>query len=87
MNELRTLIMNNNNPNSLRVFLSSLSEYKKIATPSAQECEVSLFGYISVQFGENLIDPLDKNPSLLKTAYKVIEIIHSYFKVSYLEHV
>ena len=81
MNELKTLIMNNNTPSSLRVFLSSLTEYKKIPTPTAQECEVSLFGYIASQYKENLIDPLDKNPSLLKTAYRVLETIHSYFKV------
>jgi hypothetical protein len=81
MNELKTLITNNNNSSSLRIFLSSLAEYKKIPTPTAQECEVSLFGYIASQYKDALIDPLDKNPGVLKTAYKLIEAIHSYFKV------
>lgn len=82
MNELKTLITNNNTNSSLRVFLASLAEYKKIPTPTAQECEVSLFGYIASQYKDNLIDPMDKNPGVLKTAYRLIETIHTYFKVA-----
>ncbi len=81
LNELKTIIMNNLSPKNLRIFLSSLSEYKKVDNPNTQEIEVFLLGFISSQFKEDLIDPLDKVPTLLKTCFRIIETIQTYFKV------
>jgi len=81
LNELKTIIMNNVSPRNLRTFLSSLTEYKKVASPATQEIEVHLMGFIATQFKENLIDPLDKTPSLMKTCFRIIDAIHAYFKV------
>jgi len=81
LNELKTIIMNNITPRNLRIFLSSLSEYKKVDNPNTQEIEVFLLGFLASQYKEEMIDPLDKSPSLLKTCFRVIEAIHTYFKV------
>ena len=81
VNDLKLIIMNNISPQSLRIYLSSLTEYKKVANPNTQEVEVFLLGFIATQYRENLIDPLDKVPSLLKTCFRVIETIQAYFKV------
>jgi len=83
LNELKTIIMNNITPRNLRIFLSSLSEYKKVDNPNTQEIEVFLLGFLASQYKEDLIDPLDKTPSLLKTSFRVIETIQSYFKVHF----
>ena len=81
VNDLKLIIMNNISPQSLRIYLSSLTEYKKVANPNTQEVEVFLLGFIATQYKENLIDPLDKVPSLLKTCFRVIETVQAYFKV------
>ena len=81
MKELKNIISCNVTTNALRVFLSSLCEYKQSATPTIQECELTLIGHIAIHFKEKLIDPLDKPPNLAKTVLRVLDTVQAYFRV------
>jgi hypothetical protein len=41
---------------------------------------VHLFGFLAKCFKDNMKDPLDRPPSLIKTVRRIIEAIHSFFK-------
>lgn len=43
--------------------------------------EVLVLGFIASVYKKNLVDPMDKPPSLLKTVVRLAEGIHAYFKV------
>ena len=81
MSELKNLISRNSSAVTLRYYISSLCEYKKVATVPTQECEVYLFGYLAEVFQGELVDPRDKPPSLVKTCLKLIESVQGYFNV------
>lgn len=81
MSELKSLISKNVNAAALRFFVSSLCEYKKVATIPTQECEVFLFGYLAEMFREDLVDIRDKPPTIVKTCLRLIEAIQGYFNV------
>ncbi len=42
--------------------------------------QVLLFGYLSEIYGSNLLDPLDKEPTLVKTIIRICEMIHKYLQ-------
>ena len=48
----------------------------------AQEMEILIIGYLSLVYKRQLIDPIDKPPSLVKTVFKLCEMIITYMKVT-----
>jgi len=44
-----------------------------------KEVELFILGYISRIFKEDMIDPIGKNPTLIKTILRIFEFIHTYF--------
>jgi hypothetical protein len=83
-NELKSMICRFNTQEALRIFISLLSIYYNNCTLSAKELQVLLIGYIASVFRENLIDPLDKQPNILKSIVRMTEIIQVYLKVNIL---
>lgn len=80
MKQIQKLITDYCNADTLRIYLSILKGLKKsVANSSTKEHEVLVIASICERYKTNLIDPIDKPPSLLKTAFRVIELIHSYF--------
>lgn len=65
----------------LRVFISCLSDGKRADSFVAKELELMIIAYIISIYNENMVDPIDKPPNLLKTCSRILEIILSYFKV------
>ena len=82
MNECHLIIDNNLNSKCLRVFLGLLCERYKGISPSNKELLVLLFGYLAKAFKAQLLDPLDKPPTLLKTIVRVVEAVHFYLRVN-----
>jgi|JI10StandDraft_1071094.scaffolds.fasta_scaffold1379113_1 hypothetical protein len=78
--EAKTLIENNIDRPSLRVFLSVLTEKYKSRASQNKELQVLLFGHIAKFYRTNMVDPIDKPASLLKTAIRVCENIHFFLK-------
>lgn len=78
--ELKTMISTHTSSDALRVYLSLLSILYENCSQSAKEIQVLLLGYISSVYRENLLDPLDKPTSLLKTVVRITEIIQNYLK-------
>jgi len=54
---------------------------KKNRNTCSKEYEIFLFGHLAHTFGKNLIDISEKPPELIKTVFKICDVIHSYFKV------
>lgn len=80
MKQIQKLITDYCNTDTLRIYLSILKGLKKsVANSSTKEHEVLVIASICERYKTNLIDPIDKPPSLLKTAFRVVELIHSYF--------
>jgi hypothetical protein len=79
-NELKNMIIKFNTQDSLRIFISLLSIYYNNCTLAAKELQVLLVGYIASVFRENLVDPLDKQPNIMKTIVRMSEIIQIYLK-------
>ena len=79
-NELKNMIVKFNTQDSLRIFISLLSIYYNNCTLAAKELQVLLVGYIASVFRENLVDPLDKQPNIMKTIVRMSEIIQIYLK-------
>jgi hypothetical protein len=76
------LIRSNLNGPSLRVFIFCLQQVRKQSRdPIEQEMNILVLGFLCQQFKNNLLDPIDKQPDLLQTAFRVTELIHSYFEV------
>lgn len=75
--ELKSLISLNQTSVNLRIWLSVLSENRE----KSFEGEALIIGFILNQYKKNLIDPIDKIPSLDKTIFRVIEILRKFFKV------
>jgi len=78
--ELKKMISSHNSSDALRIYISLLSVYLKSCTSHAKEIQVLLIGYLASVFKENLMDPLDKPPNIIKTIVRVLEIIHNYLK-------
>ncbi|KRX01077.1 Armadillo-type fold [Pseudocohnilembus persalinus] len=80
LRELQSLILNNQEPQHLRTFLSVLAQHKRPLNYTSNEQEVLVIGYICSVFKDNLLDPLDQPPSLPKSAFRVTELLKKYFK-------
>lgn len=80
MRECEQVIKENNDPSSLRIYLSLLCEKHKNSTTSNKEMQVRLFGHLATVYKGQMLDPLDKPPNLMKTVVRVCESIHSYMK-------
>ena len=76
LKEAKDLINSHNSIESLKVYISSLSEHHKSKDSSARESEVSLIGYLSQIYKENLVE----EGGSLRLLIKLAEIIHSYYK-------
>mgnify|MGYP001002245558 CR=1 FL=1 len=81
MKELQNIISSNTTPQDLRIFLSILCDQKRNLNSTIKEMEVLVFGYIALVFKDNLLDPLDKPPNLVRSVVRMVEAVHSYFKV------
>jgi len=57
------------------VFISALNEYKRPANFSSNESEVLIIAYLSSVFKTELLDPIDKPPSLFKSCYWLLDMI------------
>ena len=86
--QLKDLIKKNNTQEGLRIYLNSLSKYDPTSTMKAKEIYVLLFGYISTIYKENLKDPLDKPPNLIKTIHRILNYIKQFYinQNSYIVH-
>ena len=78
-NQLKELIKETNTPEALRIYLSCLSKYDPTSSMNAKEIYVLLYGYISSIYKENLKDPLDKPPNLIKTINRIINHIKQFY--------
>lgn len=83
LKEIQSLISKNKSPECLRIILSVLSEYKRPINYSSNEQEVLIIGYISSIYKTDLLDPIDKEPTLVKSAYRLCELLQKYFKDSH----
>lgn len=63
-NEILKIIKDNKTAESLRVFFSTLNEYKRPLNSIANEYELKVLLAIAMEFKKDMIDPLDKPPSL-----------------------
>ena len=78
--ELVNIISRFTNAQSLRVFISLLSISPKNCPLSAKESQVMLVGVLAQVFQENLLDPLDKPPNIIKSIDRLIRVVHSFMK-------
>lgn len=67
--------MQNKTTNNLRIWLSVLSESRK----RHAESQIYVLDYIVKVYGKNLLDPIDKIPSLEKSVFRVTEILGKFF--------
>ena len=70
-NQIKEIIsMNISDPSSLRSYLSALGSYNSKTSnisQGAKELQCLLYGYISSVYKDNLYDPIDNPPNLIKT--------------------
>jgi len=59
-----------------------LKSLKPNHNSTTKEHEVLVISIIAKAFRSNLIDPVDKQPTLLKTCFKVVEILLGFFNDS-----
>ena len=75
-NQIKDMISKNTySPASLRSYLSALGSYNSKTSnlsQSAKELQCLLYGYISSVYKENLYDPLDNPPNLIKTINRML---------------
>jgi hypothetical protein len=79
MKELKNIIAQNKTSVSLRIWISVLSENRA----KSFEGEALIIGFILNQYKKNLIDPIDKIPSLEKSIFRIIELLRKFFNVNY----
>jgi len=80
--ELKDLINNYCTPDTLRIYLNSLSTNYTTCTLAAKEIQAVLIGYIASVFQDNLLDSLDKPTSILKTVARMCDILLNYLRVN-----
>ncbi|EGR30161.1 hypothetical protein IMG5_139640 [Ichthyophthirius multifiliis] len=78
LKDFQNLIEENKTKEGLRVFFSSLNEYKKPQNYTSNESEVFLIGLICDIYGTQLIDPLDND--LISSCLRVAQLISKYFR-------
>ena len=75
LNDIKALIaLNKNNQKILRHYISSLKINQKSQNISniAKEAQAMIYGIISQEYKNNLYDPLDKPPNLIKTIERML---------------
>ena len=75
LNDIKTLLaLNKNNQKILRHYISSLKINQKSQNISniAKEAQAMIYGIISQEYKNNLYDPLDKPPNLIKTIERML---------------
>ena len=77
--KLKEIITNNHSNDNLRVYISCLSTYCLNATVMGMEIYALLYGFISGVYKENLMDPIDKPPNIIKTINRILSHIRQYY--------
>ena len=78
---MQLLIQNNVNSESLQIFLSCLSQTKRTENLNEKASELLVISFIAKTFNTELIHPNEK--SLIKTVFRLVQMIHSYFSNFY----
>ena len=86
--KLKEIINNNQTTESLRVYISCLSTYSRNATIFGMEIYALLYGYISGVYKENLMDPIDNPPNIIKTINRILGHLRQFYlgSNSYMVH-
>lgn len=86
--KLKEIISNNATDKALRVYISALSSFDQNSSPSAKEIQVLLYGCLAETYKENFMDPIDKNPNIIKTINRVLGHIRNLYlkEDSYVVH-
>ena len=76
---LKTIITDNKSSSALRLLLNSLmAHFEEMRTSQSKERIVLLFGFIANVYRSDFKDPIDKSPSMLKTANRIAIFIRNY---------
>ena len=86
--KLKEIINNNHTTENLRVYISCLSSYSRNATLFGMEIYALLYGYISGVYKENLMDPIDNPPNIIKTINRIFSHLRQFYlgSNSYMVH-
>ena len=86
--KLKEIINNNHTTDNLRVYISCLSTYSRNATVFGMEIYALLYGYISGVYKENLMDPIDNPPNIIKTINRILNHLKQFYlgNNSYMVH-
>ena len=86
--KLKEIITNNHSTENLRVYISCLSSYSRNATVFGMEIYALLYGYISGVYKENLMDPIDNPPNIIKTINRMLGHLRQFYlgSNSYMVH-
>ncbi len=66
----------------LKIYLSILKTLKPNHNSTTKEHEILVISILAQCFKENLIDITDKQPNVMKTCFKVVEILLGFFNDS-----
>ena len=77
--EIQNIVMENRSYKWLRLYISLLSD--KVTKTSRTEV-ILMFGFLAQIYQEDLLDPLDKPPNLIRTVVRICEEIYGYFKTN-----
>ena len=77
--QLKEIVSKSSTQDALRVYISSLSSYNLNSSINAKEFIVLLYGYIASVYKENLMDPLDKPPNIVKTINRILTHIRNFY--------
>lgn len=75
LNELKRVVENSVDPAALRVFLSSLSNSDQTLNSTAKEGQLEILTFIIEKFKDELLDPLDNPPTLIKTVQRICAVV------------
>ena len=86
--QLKNIISSNTSQAALRVYIGALSSYHNNSNQTAKEILALLYGYIATIYKENLMDPLDKPPNIIKTINRLLTHIRNFYlsENSYIVH-
>ena len=70
--KLIKIITNNHSTENLRVYISYLSTFSRNATVFSMEIYALLYRYISGVFKENLMNPIDNPPNIIKAINRIM---------------
>ena len=85
LNDIKTLIsLNSKNTKALRHFISSLKIQNKSSniSNSSKESQAIIYGMIAKEFKDNLYDPIDKPPNLIKSIEKLLNQLREGYLLS-----